>query len=156
MQSFSEKILVSHLLLGRLLSTKQGSSLHVRQRLGLLLVQCAQVNQEDSKQFKNFCIFKHPNFYVPIYQPVPKSGSKQRLVLNAENVPAKAGQHSWQWELLTAVHLVSLLFSQKHPFPLEPSYNFHCSIFLPFPMPCVMSALQAWLGAHRTGISASS
>lgn len=131
MQSFSEKILVSHLLLGRLLSTKQESSLHVGQRECLLLVQCAQVNQEDSKQFKYFCIFKQPEFYVSIYQPVPKSGSNQSLVLNAENVPAKAGQHSWQWEFLITAHLVSLLLPQKHPFSSEPSHDFHCSLFLP-------------------------
>lgn len=136
MQSFGEKILVSHLLLGRLLSAKQESSLKLRQRLCPLLVSWAQVNQEDSQQFKYFCIFKHPNFYVLyINQPLSQEANTvlywmQRMFLPRLGSIPGGGSYSLQFSCYHCYCLKSI------PAPQSLHMIFTVLSFFLFPPTC--------------------
>lgn len=103
---------------------------------------------ERLKTIQGFLYFQNL-FFLSVRVSVTKSGSKRSWVLYSENVPADAGQHPYQRqlvqsflrppaELLVTVHLLPLLPPSDQPFSLEPSCDFHCSLFSP--MGCVSIA----------------
>lgn len=149
LQSFSEKILVHHFLMPRLLPTKQMFSLNVRKRLGPVSVACLS----ELAMLKPMEVFLKTLLFM--CQPVTNWGSKCHLLLDStslrtlDSIPDNDHWYNASFILLTSYSLLIAATNLKSSLLLRVLMWFSLVIILFF---CMCCASSAWLAPHRTDI----